>query len=64
MFLEDLPEDFNAALNEYNMKVTEDFASFLLIVSRFADMKQEYELPLSKLSESILAPLWNNFNNK
>ncbi|KAI5943410.1 putative ATP-dependent RNA helicase DDX60 [Manis javanica] len=50
VFLEDLPEDFNAALNEYNMKVTEDFASFLLIVSRFADMKQEYELPLSKLN--------------
>ncbi|XP_066243861.1 probable ATP-dependent RNA helicase DDX60 isoform X1 [Saccopteryx leptura] len=50
VFLEDLPKDFNDALNEYNMKVTEDFASFLLIVSKLADMKQEYQLPLSKIS--------------
>nr|XP_023492101.1 probable ATP-dependent RNA helicase DDX60 isoform X1 [Equus caballus] len=50
VFLEDLPEDFNAALDEYNMKVTEDFASFLLIVSKLADMKQEYQLPLSKIN--------------
>ncbi|XP_058406303.1 probable ATP-dependent RNA helicase DDX60 [Diceros bicornis minor] len=49
VFLEDLPEDFNAALHEYNMQVTKDFASFLLIVSRLADMKQEYQLPLSKI---------------
>ncbi|XP_054432048.1 probable ATP-dependent RNA helicase DDX60 [Pteronotus mesoamericanus] len=49
VFLEDLPEDFNAALHEYNMKVTRDFASFLLIVSKLADMKQEYQLPLSKI---------------
>lgn len=64
MFLEDLPEDFNAALDEYNMKVTEDFASFLLIVSKLADMKQEYQLPLSKISKYILAPLWNNVKKK
>ncbi|ERE91786.1 putative ATP-dependent RNA helicase DDX60-like protein [Cricetulus griseus] len=49
VFLDDLPEDFNEALNEYNMKVTMDFAAFLLIVSRLADMKQEYQLPLSKI---------------
>ncbi|XP_031195782.1 probable ATP-dependent RNA helicase DDX60 isoform X2 [Mastomys coucha] len=49
VFLDDLPEDFSAALLEYNMQVTEDFASFLIIVSRLADMKQEYQLPLSKI---------------
>ncbi|XP_036022571.1 probable ATP-dependent RNA helicase DDX60 [Onychomys torridus] len=49
VFLDDLPEDFSAALHEYNMQVTEDFAFFLLIVSRLADMKQEYQLPLSKI---------------
>ncbi|CAO2612238.1 Probable ATP-dependent RNA helicase DDX60 [Lemmus lemmus] len=42
VFLDDLPEDFSEALLEYNMQVTEDFAAFLQIVSRFADMKQEY----------------------
>ncbi|XP_036137795.1 probable ATP-dependent RNA helicase DDX60 isoform X2 [Molossus molossus] len=50
VFLEDLPEDFNAALHEYNMQVTKDFASFLQIVSKLADMKQEYQLPLSKIN--------------
>lgn len=49
VFLDDLPEDFLAALNEYNMQTTEDFASFLLIVSKLVDMNQEYELPLSQL---------------
>lgn len=58
MFLEDLPEDFNDALHEYNMNVTKDFASFLLNVSRLADMKQEYQLPLSKISKYILVPMW------
>ncbi|XP_054995033.1 probable ATP-dependent RNA helicase DDX60 [Sorex araneus] len=52
VFLEDLPEDFNAALEEYNEGVTKDFASFLLIVSKLADMKQEYKLPLSKIDFS------------
>nr|XP_019587029.1 PREDICTED: probable ATP-dependent RNA helicase DDX60 [Rhinolophus sinicus] len=50
VFLEDLPEDFNAALNEYNTQVTKDFASFLLIVSKLADMKQEHQLPLSNIN--------------
>nr|XP_023439527.2 probable ATP-dependent RNA helicase DDX60 isoform X2 [Dasypus novemcinctus] len=49
VFLDDLPDDFDEALYEYNTKVTEDFASFLLIVSKLADMKQEYQLPLSKI---------------
>ncbi|XP_057609085.1 probable ATP-dependent RNA helicase DDX60 [Chionomys nivalis] len=49
VFLDDLPEDFSEALLEYNTQVTEDFAAFLLIVSQLADMKQEYQLPLSKI---------------
>ncbi|XP_041530136.1 probable ATP-dependent RNA helicase DDX60 [Microtus oregoni] len=49
VFLDDLPEDFNEALLEYNTQVTEDFAAFLRIVSRLADMKLEYQLPLSKI---------------
>ncbi|XP_027622591.1 probable ATP-dependent RNA helicase DDX60 isoform X2 [Tupaia chinensis] len=49
VFLDDLPEDFSAALHEYNMGIAKDFASFLLIVSKLADMKQEHQLPLSKI---------------
>ncbi|XP_064332033.1 probable ATP-dependent RNA helicase DDX60 isoform X2 [Camelus dromedarius] len=49
VFLEDLPEDFKAALDEYNVNVTKGFASFLLVVSKLADMKQEHQLPLSKI---------------
>ncbi|KAM6149608.1 LOW QUALITY PROTEIN: putative ATP-dependent RNA helicase DDX60 [Erethizon dorsatum] len=49
VFLDDLPEDFSAALDEYNMRITKDFASFLLIVSKLADTKQEYQLPLSEI---------------
>ncbi|XP_041530748.1 probable ATP-dependent RNA helicase DDX60 [Microtus oregoni] len=49
VFLDDLPEDFNEALLEYNTQVTKDFSAFLQIVSRLADMKQEYQLPLSKI---------------
>lgn len=64
MFLDDLPEDFNDALHEYNMDITKAFASFLLNVSKLADMKQEYQLPLSKIGKYILAPLWNNLKKK
>lgn len=64
MFLEDLPKDFKDALDQYNKNVTEDFASFLMIVSRLADMKQEYQLPLSHTGRCIFAPLRNNWKNK
>ncbi|XP_074085103.1 putative ATP-dependent RNA helicase DDX60 isoform X2 [Macrotis lagotis] len=49
VFLEDLPPDFDAVLLEYNTKVKKDFSHFLIIVSRFSDMKQEHQLPLSKI---------------
>ncbi|NWR26890.1 DDX60 helicase, partial [Tachuris rubrigastra] len=48
VFLEDLPKDFADALNEYNTKVREYFAHFLLTAARLADMEQEYKLPLSQ----------------
>ncbi|XP_044537614.1 probable ATP-dependent RNA helicase DDX60 [Gracilinanus agilis] len=49
VFLEDLPTDFNDALCKYNRQVKRDFSHFLLIVSKFADMKEEHQLPLSKI---------------
>ncbi|XP_075565812.1 putative ATP-dependent RNA helicase DDX60 isoform X2 [Pelecanus crispus] len=48
VFLEDLPEDFADAVNEYNAKVEENFAHFLLTTAKLADIEQEYRLPLSK----------------
>ncbi|NXI70028.1 DDX60 helicase, partial [Anseranas semipalmata] len=48
VFLDDLPEDFADAVNEYNNKVVENFAHFLLTTAKLADMEQEYRLPLSK----------------
>lgn len=64
MILDELPEDFKAALQEYNLKVMEDFASFLLIASKLANMKNEYRLPLSRTSKQILVPFWKNLRNK
>ncbi|XP_053109093.1 probable ATP-dependent RNA helicase DDX60 isoform X2 [Hemicordylus capensis] len=52
VFLEDLPDDFAAALHEYNCKIEENFGQFLLIVSTLADLNQEYKLPLSELDFS------------
>uniref|UniRef100_K7F991 DExD/H-box helicase 60 n=1 Tax=Pelodiscus sinensis TaxID=13735 RepID=K7F991_PELSI len=52
VFLEDLPEDFAVALEEYNSKIGENFGHFLLMISKMADMKQEYQLPLSKIDFS------------
>ncbi|XP_060134670.1 probable ATP-dependent RNA helicase DDX60 isoform X2 [Zootoca vivipara] len=56
VFLEDLPEDFAAALDEYNSKIEENFGQFLQIVSTMADMQQEYKLPLSELEFSSKEP--------
>ncbi|XP_043401268.1 probable ATP-dependent RNA helicase DDX60 [Chelonia mydas] len=49
VFLEDLPEEFAAAVHEYNCKIEKNFGCFLLTVAKLADMKQEYQLPLSKI---------------
>ncbi|XP_008065931.1 probable ATP-dependent RNA helicase DDX60-like [Carlito syrichta] len=49
VILDELPEDFKAALHEYNLKVRKDFASFLLIASKSVNMRKEYQLPLSRI---------------
>ncbi|XP_066488910.1 probable ATP-dependent RNA helicase DDX60 isoform X2 [Tiliqua scincoides] len=52
VFLDDLPEDFGAALDAYNRKIEENFGQFLLTVSRLADVPEKYQLPISKLDFS------------
>ncbi|XP_064227077.1 probable ATP-dependent RNA helicase DDX60-like isoform X2 [Aotus nancymaae] len=49
VILADLPEDFKAALHEYNLAVMKDFASFLLTASKSVNMTNEYQLPLSRI---------------
>ncbi|XP_067407878.1 probable ATP-dependent RNA helicase DDX60 [Emydura macquarii macquarii] len=49
VFLEDLPEEFAAAVREYNSKIEKNFGCFLLTVAKLADMEQEYQLPLSRI---------------
>uniref|UniRef100_A0A8D0HPZ3 DExD/H-box helicase 60 n=1 Tax=Sphenodon punctatus TaxID=8508 RepID=A0A8D0HPZ3_SPHPU len=48
VFLDDLPEDFAAAVHEYNSKIEKNFGCFLLTTTKLADMEQEYQLPLSR----------------
>ncbi|XP_075786303.1 putative ATP-dependent RNA helicase DDX60 isoform X8 [Pelodiscus sinensis] len=49
VFLEHLPEEFSAAVHEYNCKIKKNFGCFLLTVAKLADMEQEYQLPLSRI---------------
>ncbi|XP_035746776.1 probable ATP-dependent RNA helicase DDX60 isoform X3 [Egretta garzetta] len=56
VFLEDLPQDFANAVKEYNTKVEENFAHFLLTTAKLADIEQEYRLPMSK---AVFLPLYN-----
>ncbi|XP_043828234.1 probable ATP-dependent RNA helicase DDX60 [Dromiciops gliroides] len=52
VFLDDLPKDFAAAVEEYNNKIENDFGSFLIMISKLADMHKEYQLPLSEIDFS------------
>lgn len=52
VFLRHLPEDFAAAVKEYNARIRKSFGSFLLTVSKLADGSQEYRLPLSEIDFS------------
>nr|XP_056711038.1 probable ATP-dependent RNA helicase DDX60 [Euleptes europaea] len=61
VFLEDLPDDFAAALHDYNCRIQENFGQFLQIVSTTVDMKQEYRLPLSELNFSDTEQLESQF---
>lgn len=61
VFLEDLPEEFAAAVREYNSKIEKNFGCFLLTVAKLADMEQEYQLPLSRIGthwENICLLIW------
>uniref|UniRef100_A0A8C8RUS1 DExD/H-box helicase 60 n=1 Tax=Pelusios castaneus TaxID=367368 RepID=A0A8C8RUS1_9SAUR len=49
VFLDDLPEEFVAAVHEHNTKIEKNFGCFLLTVAKLADMEQEYQLPLSRI---------------
>ncbi|XP_027622588.1 probable ATP-dependent RNA helicase DDX60 isoform X2 [Tupaia chinensis] len=49
VILDDLPEDFTMVVEEHNNRIKKHFGSFLLTISKLADMKKEYQLPLSKI---------------
>uniref|UniRef100_UPI00398E78A8 probable ATP-dependent RNA helicase DDX60 n=1 Tax=Pristiophorus japonicus TaxID=55135 RepID=UPI00398E78A8 len=57
VFLEDLPEEFADAVNEYNRTIQEIFGCFLLSASNQADMVEECHLPLSRISFEGVQPL-------
>ncbi|XP_049719778.1 probable ATP-dependent RNA helicase DDX60 [Elephas maximus indicus] len=52
VILDDLPEDFAAVVEEHNNRIQRNFGSFLLTVSKLADMRKEYQLPLSGIDFS------------
>ncbi|KAM7143068.1 putative ATP-dependent RNA helicase DDX60 [Molossus nigricans] len=52
VILSDLPKEFVAVVKEYNNRIQEHFASFLLAISKLADMRKEYQLPLSEIDFS------------
>ncbi|XP_078069553.1 putative ATP-dependent RNA helicase DDX60 [Mustelus asterias] len=57
VFLEDLPEEFADAVNEYNKTIQEIFGCFLISASNQADMVEECHLPLSRISFESAQPL-------
>ncbi|KAM9330427.1 putative ATP-dependent RNA helicase DDX60 [Gastrophryne carolinensis] len=52
VFLENLPDDFAAAVMEYNKKVKLIFVQCIIAASKLADMEKEYRLPLSEINFS------------
>ncbi|KAF5923477.1 hypothetical protein HPG69_006648 [Diceros bicornis minor] len=53
VILDDLPKDFAAVVvEEHNDRIQKNFGSFLLSISRLADMRKEYQLPLSEIDFS------------
>ncbi|XP_060682842.1 probable ATP-dependent RNA helicase DDX60 [Hemiscyllium ocellatum] len=59
VFLEDLPEEFAAVVDEYNKNIQEIFGCFLLSASTQADLAEECHLPLSRISFESVQPLQN-----
>ncbi|XP_066243836.1 probable ATP-dependent RNA helicase DDX60 isoform X2 [Saccopteryx leptura] len=52
VILDDLPKEFAAVVEEHNKKIQENFGSFLLTISKLADMRKENQLPLSEIDFS------------
>ncbi|KAM8765093.1 putative ATP-dependent RNA helicase DDX60 [Rhynchonycteris naso] len=52
VILDDLPKEFAAVVEEHNKNIQENFGSFLLTISKLADMRKEYQLPLSEIDFS------------
>lgn len=54
MILEDLPEEFGDALNEYNQRVNEIFHQYLITVANQVTQQKgrERKLPLSSIGET------------
>ncbi|KAM9607634.1 LOW QUALITY PROTEIN: putative ATP-dependent RNA helicase DDX60 [Trichechus inunguis] len=50
--LDKLPKDFADVVEEHNNSIHRNFGSFLLTVPRLADMRKEYQLPLSEINFS------------
>ncbi|XP_067838547.1 probable ATP-dependent RNA helicase DDX60 isoform X2 [Heptranchias perlo] len=48
--LGDLPDDFAASVQEYNMAARKVFGNFLLSISKLANLEEELKLPLSDTS--------------
>ncbi|XP_068134922.1 probable ATP-dependent RNA helicase DDX60 isoform X2 [Hyperolius riggenbachi] len=52
VLLDNLPDEFAAAVEEYNRKVAAIFGHCILTASKLADMEKEYQLPLTHISFS------------
>lgn len=40
-------------VEEHNNRIRENFGSFLLSISNLADMRKEYQLPLSEIGKTV-----------
>lgn len=52
VILDDLPKEFADVVKEHNNRIQKNFGSFLLTISKLADMRKEYQLPLSEIDFS------------
>uniref|UniRef100_A0A4W3GM84 DExD/H-box helicase 60 n=1 Tax=Callorhinchus milii TaxID=7868 RepID=A0A4W3GM84_CALMI len=60
VFLDDLPQEFADAVDEYNQSIQETFGCFLLSASKQADMLEECQLPLSRISKNLTRSVWSS----
>ncbi|XP_036089514.1 probable ATP-dependent RNA helicase DDX60 isoform X2 [Rousettus aegyptiacus] len=51
VILDALPKEFATVVEEHNNRIRENFGSFLLSISNLADMRKEYQLPLSEIGK-------------